>query len=308
MPDDELGTDPSLRSIFSERATLMNIAFRMLGSTHDAEDIVQEAYARWYAMSDEAQRAIESPTAWLVRVTSRVCLDYLASARVRRERYAGEWLPEPLPDHASWNSTATPHQASDPADRVTLDESVSMSMLVVLESVTPAERVAFILHDVFKMPFAEIADIVGRTPATCRQLAASARRHIQSNRHQAVAPDQHRSIVSAFKNACGTGDFDTLIDLLDPHVSVRSDGGGKVRAALRPILGREKTARFFLGLLRREFGQEITEENVNGRPGLAAHLDGKVVAVIATEARDGRITDIWIMLNPDKLRAWERRN
>jgi RNA polymerase sigma factor (sigma-70 family) len=304
MPDDELGTGPS---VFGERATLMNIAFRMLGTTHDAEDIVQETYARWYAMSEEARHAIESPTAWLVRVTGRICLDHLASARVRRERYAGEWLPEPLPDHSSWSSTATLDQAGgDPADRVTRDESVSMGMLVVLESVTPAERVAFILHDVFKMPFAEIADIVGRTPATCRQLATSARRHIESNRHQAIAPDQHRSVVSAFKNACGTGDLDTLIDLLDPRVSVRTDGGGKARAALRPILGSEKAARFFLGLLRKQPGQEITEENVNGRPGLVASLDGEVIAVIATEARAGRITDIWMMVNPDKLRAWER--
>jgi RNA polymerase sigma-70 factor (ECF subfamily) len=304
MPDDELGTGPS---VFSGRTTLMNIAFRMLGTTHDAEDIVQEAYARWYAMSEEARRAIESPTAWLVRVTGRICLDHLASARVRRERYAGEWLPEPLPDHSSWSSTATLDQAGgDPADRVTLDESVSMGMLIVLESVTPAERVAFIMHDVFKMPFAEIADIVGRTPATCRQLATSARRHIESNRHRAIAPDQHRSVVSAFKNACGTGNLDTLIDLLDPRVSVHTDGGGKARAALRPILGPEKTARFFLGLLRKQPGQEITEENVNGRPGLVASLDGEVIAVIATEVRAGRITDIWIMVNPDKLRAWER--
>jgi RNA polymerase sigma factor (sigma-70 family) len=306
MPDDELRTGPS---VFGERAKLMNIAFRMLGTTHDAEDIVQEAYARWYAMSEEARRAIESPTAWLVRVTGRICLDHLASARVRRERYAGEWLPEPLPDHSSWSSTATLDQAGgDPADRVTLDESVSMGMLIVLESVTPAERVAFIMHDVFKMPFAEIADIVGRTPATCRQLATSARRHIESNRHQAIAPDQHRSVVSAFKSACGTGNLDTLIDLLDPRVSVHTDGGGKVRAALRPILGPEKTARFFLGLLRRQPGQEITEENVNGRPGLVASLDGEVIAVIATEARAGRITDIWMMVNPDKLRAWERHS
>ncbi|AWS44011.1 RNA polymerase sigma factor SigJ [Streptosporangium sp. 'caverna'] len=304
MPDDEPETGPS---VFGERAKLMNIAFRMLGTTHDAEDIVQEAYARWYAMSEEARLAIESPPAWLVRVTGRICLDHLASARVRRERYAGEWLPEPLPDHSSWSSTATLDQAGgDPADRVTLDESVSMGMLIVLESVTPAERVAFIMHDVFKMPFAEIADIVGRTPATCRQLATSARRHIESNRHQAIAPDQHRSVVSAFKSACGTGNLDTLIDLLDPRVSVHTDGGGKVRSARRPILGPEKTARFFLGLLRKEPGQELTEKNVNGRPGLVISHDGEVVAVIATEARAGRITDIWMMVNPDKLRAWER--
>ena len=294
--------DDSLRSIFAERATLMNVAFRMLGSTHDAEDIVQEAYTRWYALTEDERRAIESPTAWLVRVTSRICLDHLASARVRRERYAGEWLPEPLPGDGAWTSATIPD--ADPADRVTLDESISMSMLVLLEAVTPAERVAFILHDVFKMPFAEIAAAVGRTPVTCRQLAASARRHIQFNRHQAIAPDQHRNVVAAFKDACETGDFDTLIGLLDPRVTVISDGGGKVRAARRPIHGAEKAARFFLGLLRKDFGQDVTEAEVNGRPGLVARLDGRVVAVIATEVRGGRLTDIWMVLNPDKLRAW----
>jgi RNA polymerase sigma-70 factor (ECF subfamily) len=305
VPDDDRGTEAALRSIFQERVRLMNIAFRMLGSSHDAEDIVQEAYARWYALSDEAQNAIESPTAWLVRVTSRICLDQLGSARVRRERYVGEWLPEPLPD--SWDSTATPARWGDPAEHVTLDESVSMGMLVVLESVTPAERVAFVLHDVFKMPHTEIAVIVGRTPETCRQLAASARRHIRSNRHQAIAPGQHRSVVSAFRDACESGDLDRLIGLLDPRVGVHSDGGGKVRAARRPIFGAEKAARFFLGLLRKDFVQEITEEDVNGRPGLVVHLDGELVAVMATEVHGGRLTDIWMILNPDKLHAWRRR-
>ncbi|GII59322.1 RNA polymerase sigma24 factor [Planotetraspora thailandica] len=293
----------SLRSIFAERATLMNVAFRMLGSIHDAEDTVQEAYTRWYALTEDDRRAIASPTAWLVRVTSRICLDHLGSAPVRRERYTGEWLPEPLPDNGVWTSSATTPDA-DPADRVTLDESISMSMLVLLESVTPAERVAFILHDVFKMPFAEIATVVGRTPVTCRQLAALARRHIQSNRHQAIAPDQHRNVVAAFKDACETGDFDTLIELLDPRVTVISDGGGKVRAARRPIQGAEKAARYFLGLLRKDCGQEVTEAEINGRPGLVARLDGRVVAVIATEVHGGRLTDIWMVLNPDKLRAW----
>ena len=304
MSDDGRTQDPCRASVMGEWSRLMSIAFRMLGSTHDAEDIVQEAYARWYAMSTEARRAIESPTAWLVRVTSRVCLDHLASARVRRERYTGEWLPEPLPDHISWNSTATPDRADDPADRITLDESISMSMLVVLESVTPAERAAFILHDVFKMPFADIAEITERTPTTCRQLAASARRHIRSRRHRSIAPDQHRTIVSAFKKACETGDFNTLIDLLDPQVTVHVDGGGKVRAARRPILGPRKTARYFLGLLRKEPDWHISEESVNGRPGLVVHRHSRLEAVIATEAHDRRVTGIWMVLSPDKLRAW----
>ncbi|SDK82695.1 RNA polymerase sigma-70 factor, ECF subfamily [Nonomuraea maritima] len=290
--------------MLDDHVTLVNVAFRMLGSMHDAEDIVQDAYARWYALSDEARQAIRSPTAWLVRVTCRICLDQLTSARARRERYVGDWLPEPLPDDARWASTAST-RTGDPAERVTIDDSVSMGMLVMLESVTPAERVVFVLHDVFNLPHTEIADIVRRTPEACRQLGASARRHLQSDRRRAVDVRQHRDIVTAFRNACEHGDFDTLISLLDPNVSVRIDGGGKARAARRPILGSAKTARYFLGLLRRKFVQEITEENVNGLPGLVSHVKGEINGVMAMAVRDGLITDIWLIANPDKLHAWQ---
>ncbi len=160
-------SDPGLSVIMSERRQLINLAYRLLGSLADAEDAVQETYARWYAMSRQQQEAIESPGAWLTTVASRICLDLLGSARARRERYVGEWIPEPLPEPSEWASGRPGGGAgpADPADRVTLDESVSMAFLVVLESMTPAERVAFILHDVFGYPFAEVAEIVGRTPA-----------------------------------------------------------------------------------------------------------------------------------------------
>src|SRR6201998_504691 len=164
-----------LDAVRSERPQLINLAYRMLGSLADAEDAVQETYARWYAMSAEQQEAIDSPGAWLTKVTSRICLDVLGSARARRERYVGEWVPEPLPDSAEWSSPRPGGTMADPADRVTLDESVSMAFLVVLESMTPAERVAFILHDVFGYPFADVAQIVGRIPASCRKVAFSAR-------------------------------------------------------------------------------------------------------------------------------------
>ena len=157
----------------SERRQLINLTYRLLGSLAEAEDAVQETYARWYALSRQQQEAIESPGAWLTTVASRICLNLLGSARARRERYVGEWIPEPLPGRTGWAS-GQPGTA-DPADRVTLDESVSMAFLVVLESMTPAERVAFILHDVFGYSFAEVAEIVGRTPAACRQLASSAK-------------------------------------------------------------------------------------------------------------------------------------
>ena len=170
----------------SERRQLINLAYRLLGSLAEAEDAVQETYARWYAMSRQQQEAIESPGAWLTTVASRICLDLLGSARARRERYVGEWIPEPLPDPAEWISGRPGGTPADPADRVTLDESVSMAFLVVLESMTPAERVALILHDVFGYSFAEVAQITGRTPAACRQLASSARRRIRASQPPAT--------------------------------------------------------------------------------------------------------------------------
>jgi RNA polymerase sigma factor (sigma-70 family) len=162
------GPGPGLDAVMSERRQLTNLAYRLLGSLAEAEDAVQETYARWYAMSRPEQDAIASPGAWLSKVASRICVNLLSSARARREAYVGEWIPEPLPERAEWATGRPGGTTMDPADRVTLDESVGMAFLVVLESMTPAERVAFILHDVFRYPFAEVADIVGRTPAACR--------------------------------------------------------------------------------------------------------------------------------------------
>src|SRR5580692_11100755 len=179
--DDGRGTpDPDLGAVMSERRRLINLAYRLLGSLAEAEDAVQETYARWYAMTPQQQEAIDNPRAWLTTVASRICLNVLGSARARRETYVGEWIPEPLPEPAEWPGGRPAGIAADPADRVTLDESVSMAFLVVLESMTPAERVAFVLHDVFRYPFAEVAEITGRTPAACRQLASSARRRIRA--------------------------------------------------------------------------------------------------------------------------------
>src|SRR6202453_3326671 len=172
------GPDQTLSTVMSERRQLINLAYRLLGSLAEAEDAVQETYTRWYAMSAEQRQAIESPAGRLTTVASRICLNLLGSARVRRETYVGEWIPEPLPEPAEWTTGPSGGTPMDPADRVALDESVSMAFLVVLESMTPAERVAFILHDVFGYPFAEVAEITGRTPAACRQLASTARRRI----------------------------------------------------------------------------------------------------------------------------------
>ena len=229
-----------------ERTQLINVAYRLLGSVVEAEDAVQETYARWHAMTREQQQAIETPAAWLTKVASRICLDLLGSARVRRERYVGEWIPEPLPEPAEWVSGRSETQPVDPADRVTLDESINMAFLVVLDSMTPAERVAFILHDVFRYPFAEVAEIVGRTPAACRQLASSARRRIRAAQAPATPTAQQASIVRDFKRAWESKDIGALIGLLDPDATAIADGGGLAGAFLHPIDGGEQVARAYV--------------------------------------------------------------
>jgi RNA polymerase sigma factor (sigma-70 family) len=296
--------DPGLDAIMSERRQLINLAYRLLGSLTEAEDAVQEAYARWYAMSRQQQDAIDNPGAWLSKVTSRICLSVLGSARARRERYVGAWLPEPLPDPAEWSS-GRPGAAADPADRVTLDESVSMAFLVVLESMTPAERVAFILHDVFGYPFAEVADITGRTPAACRQLASTARRRVRATQPPATPTARQASLVRDFKQAWEAKDIGALIGLLDPGATLTGDGGGLAPAALRPIEGGEQVARYLADLARAAPGNvRFLERTVNGQPGLVADQDGVTVAVYAFKITGDQITRIWAVLNPGKLRPW----
>ena len=291
----------------NERRHLINLAYRLLGSLAEAEDVVQETYARWYALSRQQQDAIQSPGAWLTTVASRICLDLLGSARARRERYVGEWIPEPLPGPAEriTGSTGSATAATaDPADRVTLDESTSMAFLVVLESMTPAERVAFILHDVFRYPFAEVAEIVGRTPAACRQLASSARGRIRAAQVPATPTAQQARLVRDFKQAWEAKDIDALIGLLDPDATVVADGGGRASAALHPIEGAERVAHGLADIADRLRDLTIVETTVNGQPGLMAQQDGVTVTVYAFHVARGRITHVWGIRNPDKLRPW----
>jgi RNA polymerase sigma factor (sigma-70 family) len=297
--------DPGLDAIMSERRQLINLCYRLLGSLAEAEDAVQETYARWYAMTRPQQDAIESPGAWLTTVASRICLDVLGSARARRERYVGEWIPEPLPEPAEWASGRPGGAAADPADRVTLDESVSMAFLVVLESMTPAERVAFILHDVFRYPFADIAQVVGRTPAACRQLASSARRRVSAAQPPPAPTPQQAGLVREFRQAWEAKDINALISLLDPDATATADSGGLAVAFLDPIEGSEQIARAWVEIANRSAGNvTFLERTVNGQPGLVAQQDGVTVTVFAFDIVDDRIKHIWAVRNPEKLRPW----
>jgi RNA polymerase sigma factor (sigma-70 family) len=295
-------------AIMGERRQLINLTYRLLGSLAEAEDAVQETYARWYAMTRQQQEAIESPAAWLTTVASRICLDLLRSARARRERYVGEWIPEPLPAPGEWVSGRPGGSPADPADRITLDESVSMAFLVVLESMTPAERVAFILHDVFGYSFAEVATIVGRTPAACRQLASSARRRSRTAQPLAAPTARQAGLVRDFKRAWEAKDINALIGLLDPGVTLTADGGGHATAALHPIEGVAQVARYLADLADRT-PSNITflERTVNGQPGLISQQDGVTVTVFAFDLAGGQIKHIWAIRNPEKLRPWTVR-
>jgi RNA polymerase sigma factor (sigma-70 family) len=287
--------------VLGERRHLISMAFRMLGTVADAEDAVQETYIRWYRLGDDERAAIEVPRAWLTKAAGRICLNMLTSARHRRERYVGEWLPEPVPALAF----GTPHEgATDPLERVTLDDSVSTALLVVLEAMTPAERVAFVLHDVFAMPFDEIATIVGRSSASCRQAALSARRRVQQSRTRRATRAEHEEVVQAFAAAARAGDIAGLIAVLDPRVVLRSDGGGVVSAARNPVLGGDHVARFMLGALRKRPNATIVEQATHDGTGFAMWDEGRIYGIVTLEVAGGLVTDVRMMMNPGKLTLW----
>lgn len=290
-----------LADVEAERAQLMRLAYRMLGTVSDAEDAVQETYVRWYRLSEDDRAAIVRPGAWLTRAASRVCLDALTSARARRERYVGEWLPEPIPaDSALAGSPAT----GDPLDRVSLDESVSTALLVVLDALSPAERVAFVLHDVFGMPFAEIAETVGRSPDAVRQLASQARRHVRDRRARTSTGRAHDDVAQAFAAACATGDLAALVRVLDPGVVLRADGGGVRSSARRPVIGADRVARFLLGVPRLQPDAVTAPTATPDGLSFLIRADGRADSVVTLAVHEGLVTDVWIVRNPDKLRLW----
>jgi RNA polymerase sigma-70 factor (ECF subfamily) len=274
------------------RRYLLDVAYRMLGSLSEAEDVVQEAFVRLVrADLDE----IQDVRGWLVVVVSRLCLDQLRSARSQREAYVGPWLPEPL--------IQPPGEAFDPAERVTLDDSVRMALLVVLERLTPAERAAFVLHDLFRFSFDDVARIVGRSPEACRQLASRARRHVQHQTGPArfkVDPAQFRRVAARFIQASSNGDLDALMEVLDPDVVGWTDSGGAVPAPREPVVGRRPVAAVFLRFVR-DFRVTLVPMPVNGEPGALALRDGRLVAVIALETRDALVTRIHGIANPHKI-------
>ncbi|WP_245194500.1 RNA polymerase sigma factor SigJ [Kitasatospora phosalacinea] len=291
--------DEALRVVAAERRRLTNLAYRLLGSLADAEDVVQETYARWYALPERRRAEVAAPGGWLTTVAGRICLDLLGSARVRRERYVGAWLPEPVPGGPYGSDPA-----GDPADRITLDESVHMAFLVVLESMTPAERVAFVLHDVFRYPFPEVAAVVGRSAAACRQLAASGRRRVRDARPPAAPAGERAALVREFKRAWEAKDVRSLVGLLDPDATVVADGGGLAPAVLEPLSGGERIALAVAAFADAQPGVELLECPVNGQDGLVALVDGAVAGVLAFRTAGGRITHVWAVRNPEKLRPW----
>ncbi|MFI0481841.1 RNA polymerase sigma factor SigJ [Actinomadura sp. 9N215] len=275
-----------------ERARLVRVAYATLGSLAEAEDCVQEAWLRLRGLDDPGE--IRDLQAWLVRTVGRLALDALGSARARRERYVGTWLPEPLV------GDATP--AADPADRVTMDEQVSMAMLVVMESLSPAERTAFLLHDVFGVPFEEVAEVVGRSTVAVRQLASRARRHVAEGRPRfPPTPDEQRALVTAFLSACKNGDLDGLMELLAPEVVLRGDGGGKVGTVPRIMRGADEVAAALLAFSGAAPRADLRVTTVNGAPGvLARGVDGHL-SVAAITVDGGRIVAVDVIRNPDKL-------
>jgi RNA polymerase sigma factor (sigma-70 family) len=289
----------ALDEVMAERRRLIALAYRMLGTLEEAEDAVQETYLRWYRLPEAKRAAVGSPQGWLTRVASRICLDVLKSARARREQYVGEWLPEPVPA-----GMLSDDQTSDPADRVTLDDTVSTALLVVLEAMTPAERVAFVLHDVFTLPFPEIAQVVGRSPAAVRQLATSARRRVADHRCVMAAPAEHDAVVRAFVAAASGDDLGALTGLLDPSVTLRSDGGGVVSAARNPVVGPARVARFLLGVLTQRPTWVVAERATADGLGFTMTEREEVRAVVNLRVAGGLVTDLWMVVNPEKLTGW----
>lgn len=282
-------TDP-----FEEhRPLLFGIAYRMLGAVAEAEDMVQEAFLRWQR---EPRQGLGSAKAWLTTIITRLCIDQLRSARHRREQYVGTWLPEPLvaPDE------------HDPARAAQLADSVTNAFLLLLETLSPLERAVFLLHEVFGYDYAEISGIVGKSDANCRQLASRAREHLAARRPRFdVQPAQAGRLVEQFQRVCQSGDTEGLLNMLTQDAAIYADGGGKVAAAGKPVLGAATVAKFFVNVFRQvpaNVGLRMRPVIINAEPGVLVFLGDKLEQAMTFEIADSRIHAIYVVRNPDKLR------
>ena len=274
----------------AHRRLLFTVAYEMLGSAADAEDVVQETWLRWAAVGEEAQAAVRDPRAYLVRIVTRQSLNRLRSQVRRREEYVGPWLPEPL------------LTSPDVAEDVELAESVSIAMLTVLETLGPLERAVFVLREVFDTPYDEIAEAVARTPSAVRQIAHRAREHVAARRPRVqVSRLEQQAVVERFLDAVRSGDLEALLQVLAPDVVVVADGGGVVAAAPRPVVGAHRVAAFLSGLAKNVGAFEATPMWLNGGPAMRIDLDTSLDTVASLLVEDGRITRIYAVRNPAKL-------
>jgi RNA polymerase sigma-70 factor (ECF subfamily) len=283
---------PTLDEFDQYRSALFGLAYRMLGSVMDAEDIVQEAFLRW---RNVPEAEVRSPRAYLMTIVTRLCVDQLRLARVQREEYVGAWLPEPL--------LQSPE--SDPARLVELDESISTAFLLLLESLSPLDRAVFLLHEVFNYTFAEIATMVDRTPADCRQIGHRARQRLMEGRPRfEVQTETVEAVVQRFLGACIGGNMEQLLALLSPDVTAVHDNGGKVSSIRNTLIGADKVARMFLGIFHK-WAEQLNFQivTVNGQPALMAHNDNQPTSVITFDIHDNQIHAIYQVLNPDKLKS-----
>ena len=288
--------DRHSRIFEDQRRRLAGLAYRMTGSVADTEDILQDAWLRFAGQDLDAIRQVPR---WLGAVVTRLCLDHLKSARMRRESYVGAWLPDPL----------VPGDDPGPERQWMLSEDVGIALVLALDRLSPEMRAAFILRDAFDFGFDEIAAVVGRGPATCRQLVSRARRRMAGAAPAAAPPDQALPIVSAFWQASREGDMQALLDLFAEDIEIHTDGGGKVPSAINVLRGRDRAAGLFAGLARKwpdPAWQEPRLCRINGAPGFVSVGTGGVVQTTALEIRGGRILAIWITRNPDKLRHLPR--
>jgi RNA polymerase sigma-70 factor (TIGR02957 family) len=286
------GPDVATEAFLAHRNLLFTVAYEMLGSAADAEDVLQETWLRWAGVDLETVR---DQRAYLVTVTTRQALHRLRTLGRRRESYVGPWLPEPL------------LTAPDVAEDVELADSVSMAMLLVLETLAPTERAVFVLRDVFDLGYDEIAEAVGKSPAAVRQIAHRARAHVAGRRPRgAVSRAQARLALEAFQRAAGTGDLQRLLDILAPDVVFLGDGGGVVQAALEPVVGAEEVARALAAGLGRIAASSLQPAQVNGYPALILRRDGEVDTVFAVRVDDGLITGLYAVRNPAKLSRLEQ--